>query len=69
LTHEEHRLKHVQLHDNLDELIADWVAQTPAMPSSSTVIELMLWSKQQTRNPTPNPFLSREEAHAEVKRG
>lgn len=71
MTHEQHRQRHIQLHENLDELIADWIAQTPAMPSSSSVSDLICWSHKQTLSPTRNPFMEKE-AHMpsiEVDRG
>ena len=50
---EEHRQRHIELHGWLDELVADWLLQCRgAMPSSSTVMELMNWSKSQTLEPT-----------------
>jgi hypothetical protein len=69
LTHEEHRQRHIELHQSFDELVADYLAQTSGLPSTTTLIELIVWSKRQTENPTPNPFQAREIAHAEVKRG
>ncbi len=33
LTPEEHRERHVLLHKNLDELAADFIAQTTKLPS------------------------------------
>lgn len=72
MTFEQHRQRHIQLHENLDELIADWLAQTPALPSSSSVLELMHWSKEQTIRPTENRFQGIEAAHMpsiEVDRG
>ncbi len=49
---EKHKQLHIKLHQNLDELIADWLSQTEKLPSKSTVLELMQWSKQQTETPT-----------------
>lgn len=71
MTHEQHRLRHELLHEHLDELIADWLAQTDALPSTSTVMDLMQWSHAQTKNPTHNRFV-RHAAHLpviEVDRG
>jgi hypothetical protein len=63
MTFEEHRQRHIELHQALDELVADWLAQTPAMPSSSSVMELIRWSNEQTDNPTENRFQRSEVAH------
>lgn len=50
-TKEEHRQRHVKLHRSLDELLADWIDQTGALPSKSTVLDLVEWSHQQTEDP------------------
>jgi hypothetical protein len=52
LTPEQHKARHQLLHENLDELIADWIWQTDALPSKNTVLDLMKWSHEQTKNPT-----------------
>ena len=49
LTDEEHRQLHVTLHDQLDILVADMIRCTGMMVSSTTVLELMNWSYEQTR--------------------
>lgn len=54
MTPKEHRERHKLLHDHLDELIADWLTHHPmgTRPSTSTILELMEWSYQQTVQPT-----------------
>jgi len=52
MTTEEHRLKHVSLHENLDELIADFISHTGKLPSKTNLIELIVWSLTQTKEPT-----------------
>ncbi len=53
MTQEEHKERHLNLHKSLDELIADFIVHnTDKRPSSTTVMELMAWSHQQTTNPT-----------------
>lgn len=47
-----HRSRHFLLHAHLDELVADYIDHTGALPSSHTIYELMVWSHQQTINPT-----------------
>lgn len=47
-----HRKRHEVLHKNLDELIADFLTNTKKLPSQSTVMELLQWSFEQTKNPT-----------------
>lgn len=48
---EEHRLRHVKLHKMLDELIADFMRHTNKRTSQTTLLELMQWSCEQTKNP------------------
>ena len=47
----QHKLRHLLLHQHLDELIADWVGHTECLPSKTTIDELMKWSNEQTKNP------------------
>jgi len=49
-----HRKRHIALHKILDELVADFIDNTHKLPSKSTVMELMEWSSEQTKNPTTN---------------
>lgn len=52
---EQHQARHVELHRALDELVADWLRHTRKLPSTSSVMDLMQWSHQQTLNPTELP--------------
>lgn len=53
---EEHRQRHLELHHCFDELVADWVNHHPGGKLSSTsILELMAWSEEQTRAPTERP--------------
>jgi hypothetical protein len=52
MTHEQHRARHGELHKMLDELVADWIAQTGKAPSQGTVLELIEWSGAQAIEPT-----------------
>jgi len=49
---EEHIKRHQELHKSLDELVADMIDQTTRTPSNTTVMELIKWSFEQTKNPT-----------------
>lgn len=51
MTKEEHRLRHVELHQALDELVADMIGRTGKLPSETTIMELATWSYQQTKEP------------------
>ena len=43
----EHRKKHKELHQALDELLAEYVRDTGDLPSETTVLELAKWSHEQ----------------------
>lgn len=46
------RSRHVELHRGLDELIACFIADTGRLPSETTLMELMIWSNEQTTAPS-----------------
>jgi len=48
MTTEEHKDRHILLHQHLDELVADWITETQGLPSKCSVLELMQWSRKQT---------------------
>jgi len=52
MTPEQHRLRHIELHQALNELIADWILDTERLPSDASVMELMEWSSRQAIKPT-----------------
>jgi len=52
MTKEEHKQRHIELHRNLDELLADWISQTQGLPSKASVLEFMQWSHAQCVEPT-----------------
>jgi len=52
MTSEEHKERHVILHQMLDELVADFIRHTEKRPSKTSLFEFMQWSNQQTINPT-----------------
>lgn len=51
MTPQEHKERHIALHKNLDELIADFINHTGKLPSQSSVMELMEWAHAQTISP------------------
>jgi hypothetical protein len=52
MNNDEHRKRHAELHEALDELFADYMLHNKGTrPSTSTVIELMRWSSTQCNNP------------------
>ena len=52
---ERHRKRHVELHQALDELVADWAMHQPLKSgklfSNTTIMELIEWSYKQTQEP------------------
>lgn len=46
-----HIQRHKELHRYLDELLADMIDNTEMLPSTTTVMQLMEWSHEQTKNP------------------
>jgi len=51
-----HKRRHEELHACLDELVTDYIRQHPgAYISSTTCMELLQWSFEQTENPTEDP--------------
>lgn len=60
MTEEEHKERHKEMHRYLDELLADFITHTKALPSETSIYELLKWSHSQTINPTIDP-------HAETK--
>ena len=49
----EHRQRHIELHNRLDELAADYLIHNPGkLLSNTTIMELVHWSHEQTIEPT-----------------
>lgn len=61
MTKEKHKERHLELHKNLDELIADYIMHNDKMLTETTVFELMQWSYTQTVDPTPAPYTEHDE--------
>ena len=51
-TPEQHKARHVELHQALDELVADFIRHTKRLPSRTPLSDLLSWSFEQTLNPT-----------------
>jgi hypothetical protein len=52
MTHDEHKARHKALHEAFDELVADYLRWNPdKTPSTTTCMDLMIWSHEQTRQP------------------
>lgn len=59
---EEHISRHKELHEHLDELIADYITCTEKTLGESAIFDLIKWSHQQTLDPTfPEKFIVKEE--------
>ncbi|MCB0176184.1 MAG: hypothetical protein KDJ97_37140 [Anaerolineae bacterium] len=53
ITPEQHRRRHVALYQALNELSGDYLTHHPnTNPHTTTVIDLLAWAAQQTRQPT-----------------
>jgi len=46
---ENHRKRHIQLHRSLDELVSDYISATGNIPSQNSILDLMRWSHEQTK--------------------
>jgi hypothetical protein len=49
--HEKHRRHHVELHNGLDDLLADFISHTGKLPAKTSILELLKWSYKQTEDP------------------
>ena len=49
---EEHIAKHIELHDSLDQLLADFIRHTKKLLGRTTLLEFLGWSHEQISNPT-----------------
>ncbi len=71
MTLEEHRQRHIELHQKFDELLGDYFRQVKGASTDDSLISLMRWSHGQTKEPTlpagdyldpqPRPHLPGEE--------
>lgn len=52
MTKEGHKQRHVELHQSLDELLADFIGHTGRLPSETPLSDFVLWSYEQTVSPT-----------------
>jgi hypothetical protein len=57
MTTEEHKERHRILHNHLDELFADYIANHPnhVKFTQEPIMNLLKWSNDQTKNPTDPP--------------
>ena len=53
-----HKETHLELHDKFSELVADYTSHTSHPLGKTTVLELLDWSCDQSRNPSPTPMIS-----------
>jgi len=51
MTEQEHKEWHIEKHKQLDMLLGDWIEHSGKLPSTSTVMEFLEWSYQQTIKP------------------
>jgi hypothetical protein len=55
MTKEKHRKRHEELHNCLDELLADYLTITGKLPSETSLMEFLHWSHLQMLEPTQPP--------------
>jgi hypothetical protein len=60
LTRQQHIDRHKMLHKMLDELVADYARCTGRLYSTSSIMDLLQWSHEQTTNPTEEAIGERE---------
>ena len=56
MTEEEHKKRHKELHQSLDELVADWIGsgrggEEIRLPSKFTIMDLLNWAYKQREAP------------------
>lgn len=51
MTPEEHKQRHIKLHESLDELLADFIQQSEGPILDLPILDLINWSFDQTQNP------------------
>lgn len=68
MTKEQHKKRHELLHRHLDELLGDFILQTGHYPSSVSLMTLLKWSYQQTKNPTQYNALETKEPDVSILR-
>ena len=52
MTLKEHKERHLKLHEELDELIADFITHNEKSLSDTTIMEFLTWSYKETLEPT-----------------
>ena len=51
ISRKDHIARHKELHQALDELLADFINKTEKLPSKTTLFDFMKWSYKQTIKP------------------
>lgn len=51
LTKQQHKERHEVLHKMLDELVADFIDHTQGSLNGTSIMQLIEWSYQQTKQP------------------
>lgn len=64
MTTEEHKTRHAELHEALDELVAEWTSVTKGLPSRASILDLVKWSCIQTENPNSVEVVGSEDSHS-----
>ena len=48
VTKSEHLLKHKIFHQNLDEMLAEFIAETGSLPTQTSLLQFIEWSYKMT---------------------
>jgi len=51
-TDTKHKEIHIELHQKLDELVADYIHITGKLLNETSLMDFIIWSYEQTSNPT-----------------
>lgn len=55
-----HIAQHIEMHQVLDRLVADFIDKTGKLPSQTSISELLLWSQRQTTQPDTRSLSPRD---------
>jgi len=57
---EQHIKAHQRWHETLDRIVAHYFATTRKLPTQSTIMDLLEWSRDEAIEPTPDPMEEEE---------
>ena len=51
MSNEQHLLRHQELYECLEELVADWAVNTEKSVGDATILDLVSWARRQADDP------------------